>query len=217
VGIRHYPRRSVTELSRRKRLLYFRVRRGLRCRRRPTDRSQCGCGFEKPIRSLRPILAGLIGPGALALVRGQRCRGSSATGPPSFSHRSSARFSCLVAVSLRDPSDFTDLSSSVSRPMTGPYSTFRRCCPRVGRISIRDAVGDFDAAIDGVDNHETLRPALPALAARERTIRVHGGELPARANSECDFGTEMFAAKPRARRRRRFARHRRVVRREHWT
>ncbi|MDV6275577.1 hypothetical protein R3Q06_18940 [Rhodococcus erythropolis] len=38
--------------------------------------------------------------------------------------------------------------------MTGPYSTFRRCWPRVGRISIGDALGDFDAAIDGADNPE---------------------------------------------------------------
>lgn len=38
--------------------------------------------------------------------------------------------------------------------MTGPYSTFRRSWPRVGCISIGDAIGDFDAAIDGVDNHD---------------------------------------------------------------
>lgn len=39
--------------------------------------------------------------------------------------------------------------------------------------SIGDTLGDFDAALDGVDNHETLRPALLALPERERTILLY--------------------------------------------
>ncbi|MBS3694112.1 SigB/SigF/SigG family RNA polymerase sigma factor [Rhodococcus qingshengii] len=46
-------------------------------------------------------------------------------------------------------------------------------------VSIGDTLGDFDAALDGVDNHETLRPALLALPERERTILLYRffGEL----------------------------------------
>lgn len=45
--------------------------------------------------------------------------------------------------------------------------------------SVADTLGDFDSAIDGVDNHETLRPALLALPERERTIVLYRffGEL----------------------------------------
>ena len=45
--------------------------------------------------------------------------------------------------------------------------------------SIADTLGDFDSALDGVDNHETLRPALLALPERERTIVLYRffGEL----------------------------------------
>lgn len=45
--------------------------------------------------------------------------------------------------------------------------------------SIADALGDYDAALAGIDNHETLRPALLALPERERTILVYRffGEL----------------------------------------
>lgn len=45
--------------------------------------------------------------------------------------------------------------------------------------SIGDTLGDYDAALDGIDNHETLRPALLALPERERTILVYRffGEL----------------------------------------
>ncbi|MFE5647072.1 SigB/SigF/SigG family RNA polymerase sigma factor [Rhodococcus sp. NPDC056516] len=42
-----------------------------------------------------------------------------------------------------------------------------------------ETLGDFDAALDSVDNHETLRPALLALPERERTILLYRffGEL----------------------------------------
>ena len=45
--------------------------------------------------------------------------------------------------------------------------------------SIGDTLGEYDAALDGIDNHETLRPALLALPERERTILVYRffGEL----------------------------------------
>lgn len=45
--------------------------------------------------------------------------------------------------------------------------------------SIADTLGEFDSALDGVDNHETLRPALLALPERERTIVLYRffGEL----------------------------------------
>jgi RNA polymerase sigma-B factor len=45
--------------------------------------------------------------------------------------------------------------------------------------SIADTLGKFDIALDGVDNHETLRPALLALPERERTIVLYRffGEL----------------------------------------
>ncbi|WP_221742923.1 SigB/SigF/SigG family RNA polymerase sigma factor [Rhodococcus qingshengii] len=39
--------------------------------------------------------------------------------------------------------------------------------------SLADSLGDFDAALDGIDTHETLRPALLALPERERTILVY--------------------------------------------
>lgn len=39
--------------------------------------------------------------------------------------------------------------------------------------SIGDTLGDFDAALDGIDNHETLRPALLALPERERIILLY--------------------------------------------
>ncbi|WP_407817305.1 sigma-70 family RNA polymerase sigma factor, partial [Staphylococcus aureus] len=39
--------------------------------------------------------------------------------------------------------------------------------------SIGDTLGDYDAALDGIDNHETLRPALMALPERERVILVY--------------------------------------------
>jgi len=44
---------------------------------------------------------------------------------------------------------------------------------------VADTLGDFDSALDGVDNHETLRPALLALPERERTIVLYRffGEL----------------------------------------
>ena len=45
--------------------------------------------------------------------------------------------------------------------------------------SIADALGEFDAALDGIDNQETLRPALLALPERERIIVIYRffGEL----------------------------------------
>ncbi|MFF1388143.1 SigB/SigF/SigG family RNA polymerase sigma factor [Rhodococcus erythropolis] len=45
--------------------------------------------------------------------------------------------------------------------------------------SLGDTLGDFDRALDGIDNHETLRPALLALPERERTILLYRffGEL----------------------------------------
>jgi len=48
-----------------------------------------------------------------------------------------------------------------------------------GGVSRGDTLGHFDAALDGVDNHETLRPALLALPERERTILLYRffGEL----------------------------------------
>lgn len=39
--------------------------------------------------------------------------------------------------------------------------------------SIGDTLGVFDAALDGIDNHETLRPALLALPERERIILLY--------------------------------------------
>jgi RNA polymerase sigma-B factor len=39
--------------------------------------------------------------------------------------------------------------------------------------SLADTLGDFDAALDGIDNRETLRPALLALPERERLIVVY--------------------------------------------
>ncbi len=46
-------------------------------------------------------------------------------------------------------------------------------------VAIGDTLGDYDAALDTVDNHETLRPALLALPERERTILLYRffGEL----------------------------------------
>ncbi|MBT2263553.1 SigB/SigF/SigG family RNA polymerase sigma factor [Rhodococcus erythropolis] len=46
-------------------------------------------------------------------------------------------------------------------------------------LSIADTLGDYDTALDGIDNHETLRPALLALPERERTILLYRffGEL----------------------------------------
>ena len=45
--------------------------------------------------------------------------------------------------------------------------------------SIAESLGDFDSALDSIDNHETLRPALLALPERERTIVLYRffGEL----------------------------------------
>ncbi|MBT2270269.1 SigB/SigF/SigG family RNA polymerase sigma factor [Rhodococcus qingshengii] len=45
--------------------------------------------------------------------------------------------------------------------------------------SLGDTLGDYDTALDGIDNHETLRPALLALPERERTILLYRffGEL----------------------------------------
>ncbi|WP_356702389.1 sigma-70 family RNA polymerase sigma factor [Rhodococcus sp. APC 3903] len=42
-----------------------------------------------------------------------------------------------------------------------------------------DTLGDYDTALDGIDNHETLQPALLALPERERTILLYRflGEL----------------------------------------
>ncbi|WP_308262069.1 SigB/SigF/SigG family RNA polymerase sigma factor [Rhodococcus erythropolis] len=45
-------------------------------------------------------------------------------------------------------------------------------------LPLGDTLGDYDAALDEVDNHETLRPALLALPERERAIvlyRFFGG------------------------------------------
>ncbi|MCW2295518.1 SigB/SigF/SigG family RNA polymerase sigma factor [Rhodococcus erythropolis] len=46
-------------------------------------------------------------------------------------------------------------------------------------VAIGDTLGDYDTALDGIDNHETLRPALLALPERERTILLYRffGEL----------------------------------------
>lgn len=46
-------------------------------------------------------------------------------------------------------------------------------------VLIGDTLGDYDGALEGVDNHETLRPALLALPERERTILLYRffGEL----------------------------------------
>jgi RNA polymerase sigma-B factor len=45
--------------------------------------------------------------------------------------------------------------------------------------SIAETLGDYDTALDGIDNHETLRPALLALPERERAILLYRffGEL----------------------------------------
>lgn len=40
-------------------------------------------------------------------------------------------------------------------------------------VSLADTLGDYDTALDGIDNHETLRPALLALPERERTILLY--------------------------------------------
>nr|WP_307850517.1 sigma factor-like helix-turn-helix DNA-binding protein [Rhodococcus qingshengii] len=39
--------------------------------------------------------------------------------------------------------------------------------------SIAESLGDFGSALDSIDNHETLRPALLALPERERTIVLY--------------------------------------------
>ncbi|MDF3317295.1 SigB/SigF/SigG family RNA polymerase sigma factor [Rhodococcus sp. C3V] len=45
--------------------------------------------------------------------------------------------------------------------------------------SIAETLGDFDSALDGIDNQQTLRPAILALPERERTIVLYRffGEL----------------------------------------
>ena len=37
-------------------------------------------------------------------------------------------------------------------------------------LTLADTLGDYDAALDEVENHEALRPLLEALPARERTV-----------------------------------------------
>jgi len=39
-------------------------------------------------------------------------------------------------------------------------------------LTLADTLGEYDAALDDVDNHEALRPLLDALPTRERTIVV---------------------------------------------
>ncbi|NLE78943.1 MAG: SigB/SigF/SigG family RNA polymerase sigma factor [Rhodococcus sp.] len=41
---------------------------------------------------------------------------------------------------------------------------------RPGELSMLDTLGDYDAAIEDVDNHETLKPLLDSLPPRERTV-----------------------------------------------
>ncbi|NLU85159.1 SigB/SigF/SigG family RNA polymerase sigma factor [Rhodococcus sp. HNM0569] len=41
---------------------------------------------------------------------------------------------------------------------------------RSGELSMIDTLGDYDAALENVENHETLRPLLEALPERERSI-----------------------------------------------
>ncbi|MCQ4127489.1 hypothetical protein NOU13_23565 [Rhodococcus erythropolis] len=40
-------------------------------------------------------------------------------------------------------------------------------------VSITDTLGDYDTALDGIDNHETLRPSLLALPERDRTMLLY--------------------------------------------
>lgn len=41
---------------------------------------------------------------------------------------------------------------------------------RTGELSMVETLGDYDAAMDDVENHETLRPLLQSLPERERTV-----------------------------------------------
>ncbi|MDT2008486.1 RNA polymerase sigma factor SigF [Rhodococcus opacus] len=41
---------------------------------------------------------------------------------------------------------------------------------RAGELSMVETLGDYDAAMDDVENHETLRPLLQSLPERERTV-----------------------------------------------
>jgi RNA polymerase sigma-B factor len=41
---------------------------------------------------------------------------------------------------------------------------------RSGELSMVETIGDYDAAMDEVENHETLRPLLESLPERERTV-----------------------------------------------
>lgn len=41
---------------------------------------------------------------------------------------------------------------------------------RPGEMSMLETLGDYDTAIEDVDNHETLRPLLDSLPERERTV-----------------------------------------------
>lgn len=41
---------------------------------------------------------------------------------------------------------------------------------RPGELSMLETIGDYDTAIEDVDNHETLKPLLDSLPDRERTV-----------------------------------------------
>lgn len=41
---------------------------------------------------------------------------------------------------------------------------------RPGEVSMLETLGDYDSAIEDVDNHETLKPLLDSLPERERTV-----------------------------------------------
>lgn len=59
------------------------------------------------------------------------------------------------------------------------YSTPLDAATSTDGMPIGDTLGDYDAALETIDNHETLRPALLSLPERERTIVLYRffGEL----------------------------------------
>jgi RNA polymerase sigma-B factor len=93
---------------------------------------------------------------------------SKATGEMSQRLGRSPTVTELAAELGLDPDDVTQGLIAGNAYQT--VSVDRPATDRTEEMSLVDTLGDYDAALENVENHESLRPLLAALPERERTV-----------------------------------------------
>jgi RNA polymerase sigma-B factor len=93
---------------------------------------------------------------------------SKATGEMSQRLGRSPTVSELAAELGLDPEDVTQGLIAGNAYQT--VSVDRPAGDRTEEVSLVDTLGDYDSALENVENHEALRPLLAALPERERTV-----------------------------------------------